>query len=88
MKLDRLSVLAVLLVCATGCGTSTALAPVAARPSALHVMAAELRESDDAPKVGKSQRTDASVLDDEDGKHEVASHGGVDRKHGGFSGYK
>lgn len=89
MKLDRLTVLAVLvLVTATGCGTARSLAPVSTTPSTVHLMAAELRESDDAPRVGKSQWSDASVIDDEDGKHEVASHGGLDRKHGGFSGYK
>ena len=95
MELDRRSGLfavlfvGIALVAATGCGAGASLSPAAsAQPtSAVTLMAAELREVDDAPRVGKSQRSDSSVLDDEDGKHESFSHGGLDRKHGGFSGY-
>ncbi len=85
MNLDRpLGALSILLIaCSIGCGTRASLTPVSRNPVAsAQLMAAEIR-TDDAPKVGKSQRGDASVLDEEDGKREV--HG---KKHGGFSGYK
>jgi hypothetical protein len=90
MKLDRSwCAFAVLVVSATGCGTRVSATPVSAARtpvSTVRLMAAELRATDDAPKVGKSQRSDSSVVDDEEGKRE--SHGRLDRKRGGFSGYK
>jgi hypothetical protein len=95
MKLDcKSAALAfVLLAAVTGCGTRSA-APVASprNPiSTIQLMAAELQRADDAPKVGKSQRSDASLVDDEGGKADDASpsrSNAPDRKHGGFSGYK
>jgi hypothetical protein len=88
MKLGRSTLGIVALVGLTGCGAS--LTPVAAprRLPPVHLTSAVLHGSGEAPKVGKSQRTDASGLDDEEGKRELSSHGGLDRKHGGFSGYK
>jgi hypothetical protein len=77
MKLGRSTLGIVALVGLTGCGAS--LTPVAAprRLPPVHLTSAVLHGSGEAPKVGKSQR-----------KRELSSHGGLDRKHGGFSGYK
>lgn len=92
MKLHRsVSALAVLLVAMTGCASRASVTTVSATRtpvSTVRLMAAELREEDDAPKVGKSQRSDATVVDDEAVKHDATSHRGLDRKRGGFSGYK
>lgn len=95
MKLDRAfspgALAFILLVSATGCGTRSVTPVSSPRTpvSSVHLMAAELRDAGDAPKVGKSQRSDSSIVDDEEGKHEEApAGGGPDRKRGGFSGYK
>jgi hypothetical protein len=92
MKLDQApGVLAVLVVFATGCGArGPSPRPISAPSnpvSTVHLMAAELRVTDDAPKVGKSQHSDSSVVDEDEGKKEPP-HGRSDRKRGGFSGYK
>jgi hypothetical protein len=88
MKLDRMLGVLAALVFVTGCG-ARAGRPVSAPPSAVsnavHLMSAELRDADDAPKVGKSQHSDSSVVDEEEGKKEPP-HGR--HRRGGFSGYK
>lgn len=90
MKLDRSHFVVLAVLTMTGCAARPSGTPVAtaAPVSAAQLTSAELRAEDDAPKVGKSQRSDSSVVDDEEGKHERVSHGGLDRKRGGFSGYK
>ena len=93
MKLDRAAQLLAVLVAvfATGCGARMSTRPVSTSTTPLsrvHLLAAELRETDDAPKVGKSQHSDAAVVDEEEGKKDPP-HGRADRKRGGgFSGYK
>ncbi|MBX3208553.1 MAG: hypothetical protein KF764_26205 [Labilithrix sp.] len=93
MKLDHAaSALAILVaILAAGCGARVSNEPVAAPKSpvaAVRLLAAELHATDDAPRVGKSQHSDASVLDEEAGKKDPPR-GRVDRtRGGGFSGYK
>lgn len=93
MKLDRCAkVLAVLVaVLATGCGTRSSAKPIVSAPtgptvSTTRLMAAELRDTDDAPKVGKSQHS--AVVEEEQSKKDVPHRRDDRRPGGGFSGYK
>ncbi|MBX3197780.1 MAG: hypothetical protein KF850_29995 [Labilithrix sp.] len=77
-------------VLAAGCGARVSSEPVSAPKSpvaSVRLLAAELHAADDAPKVGKSQHSDASSLDERAGKKDLPR-GRADRKGGGFSGYK
>ena len=90
MKLDR-TVIAVLVAgLAMGCGTRVSTQQVssaAARNpvSSARLMAADLADTDDAPKVGKSHRSDATDVED---TKDVSHHRGERKPGGGFSGYK
>jgi len=95
MKLDRcgtfLAVLVALFV--TGCGarasTRTAACPPSPTVSTTRLMAAELSDTDEAPKVGKSQHTAAPSVEEEWVAKDGAPQRRVDRRPGGgFSGYK
>jgi hypothetical protein len=92
VKLERgWGVLAALVAAlATGCGPRVSSKPISApKPSVstTRLMSAELRDGDDAPKVGKSQHSSSSAVAEVEGKKD-RPHGRVDRKRGGFSGYK
>jgi hypothetical protein len=93
VKLDRsLSVVAVLAgVLATGCSTTPRPTPVyvpADAVSTVRLMAAEIRSTDDAPKVGKSQHSDATFDEDDAAKKDAPQRRGERKPGGGFSGYK
>lgn len=83
-----------LAVCAgiivLGCGSASTKS--ASRPetpgSTVHLMAAEIRRAEDAPKVGKPQHEDSSVVDEEEGKKDPPQRHGEHKSGGGFSGYK
>jgi hypothetical protein len=93
MKLDRMGFLAVLVAgLAMGCGTRASTQQVASpgnQPTVAtaHLMAAELTDADDAPRVGKSHRTAESVADEE-GTKDAPHHRSDHKTGGGFSGYK
>ena len=88
MKLDQKNLFVVLVaVFAMGCGSRASTQAVSAprNPVAMtRIMAAELTDSDDAPRVGKSHRSEEAIADDE-GAKDAPRHG---RSGGGFSGYK
>lgn len=93
MKLDRAArSLAVLVaVSGAGCGARASTTPISMAMPPLsrgHLLAAELHDTDDAPKVGKSQRSDPSVADEEEGKNDPPRRPGDRKRSGGFSGYK
>ncbi len=94
MKLDRCGwcLAVVVALTATGCGTRTSAKPICTpkKPavSTTTLMAAELKETEDAPKVGKPQHTDASAFDEEAGKKDPPHRRDDRRPGGGFSGYK
>ncbi|MBX3260426.1 MAG: hypothetical protein KIS78_27735 [Labilithrix sp.] len=90
MKLEHTprALAVVVAVLAVGCGRVSS-EPVSAPTSpaaTVRLLAAELHTADDAPKVGKSQHSGASVLDERAGKDPPRAR--ADRKGGGFSGYK
>ena len=95
MKLDRCAgALAVLVTFSLmGCGTrasKTVACPSSPTVSTTQLMAADVRFTDDTPKVGKSQHSVAPASDvdeksdDKDGVHRRSDA----RPGGGFSGYK
>lgn len=93
MKLDRTVIVVLVAGLAMGCGTrvstqqvstATARNPV----SSARLMAAELTATDDAPRVGKSHRSEDDAADVEDGSKDVSRHHGERKPGGGFSGYK
>jgi len=95
MKLDRCVILVSALVAAgtMGCGSRTSAKPSVCAPagptvSTTQLMAAELRDTDDAPKVGKSQHSSSSAPDEDEGKKDVPHRRDDRRPGGGFSGYK
>ena len=95
MKLDRcVGALAVLVTFSLmGCGTRASTKTVACPPtptvSTTRLMAADLRDTDDAPKVGKSQHSVAPDDVDETSTDKDGVHRRGDRRPGGgFSGYK
>jgi hypothetical protein len=99
MRLDRsfgtVRFLPILALLAVGCGSRVASPPpqVAVAPLSVGTtttLGAELFETEDVPRVGKSQRsTDPAPVDAEDPPKEDALHRrGDGRPGGGFSGYK
>ena len=95
MKLDRCGTLLAVLVASfvMGCGarasTKVASCPPSPTVSTTTLMAAELSDTDEAPKVGKSQHTAAPSVEEEPGEKDDAPQRRVDRRPGGgFSGYK
>jgi hypothetical protein len=91
MKLDRVLALAAILVAsfAIGCGapagSQLARAPKAPIVATTQLMAAEISDTDEAPRVGKSQH--ATSLTEDDEKDSPKRHDDR-RPGGGFSGYK
>ena len=90
MKLDRCAIVLSVAALAMACGTRTPAKSAAAPPSptvsTTRLMAAELRDADDAPKVGKSQHS--AVVEDEQLDKAVPHRRDDRRPGGGFSGYK
>jgi hypothetical protein len=97
MKLDRAALRAPLtvlsIVGATACGSARTAPPVNA-PTTLAVgtttlMAAELTDADEAPRVGKPQHSHAGAFDADDSSWKKdARQRHAHRRGGGFSGYK
>jgi hypothetical protein len=94
MKLDRCGVALAALVTLSlmGCGTRVSTKTVACPPSptvsTTRLMAAELRDADDRPKVSKSQHSSATVAEESSVEKDDAHRRGDRRPGGGFSGYK
>jgi len=96
MKLDRnlMPVAALLAILAVGCGGSGSPARPVSAPvtpvSNVRLMAAELRGTDDAPKVGKPQygAAPSEVQADESKRYDEPRRRPDRRPGGGFSGYK
>jgi hypothetical protein len=97
MKLDRAArraaVTLLSIVGATACSSARTAPPVTA-PTTLAVgtatlMVAELTDADEAPRVGKPQRSLAGAFDADDSSWKNdAPHRHAHRRGGGFSGYK
>jgi hypothetical protein len=93
MKLDLVGVLVAIALVAPACASSSATAPASSMSSAVPVgtttlRKAELTDSEEMPRVGKSRRSlPESLLDEGDPKdapqRRTERHPG-----GGFSGYK